>query len=284
MALIIFIVLATLVIGVSIYVLSTNSKDGVIIGDKSVDIMMDVSSDSLNSSGHYNFKKPGIFISKESFLKLKKNPNNLKSVIQMAIADGVLTIDERERIKYTAISAGFDHVKVLDEVEKHVRFLEIDSDTKLVDLHEKNRVDFERLVVHKFCKVLFKIKEWPGEKYVHGEYSDNSPTPDLLVEFIAFNKNIEFGVKYAWRQRTIKNGIEFSTYEQLNQFREYEKERKVPFFIILGLEGKGAAPERLFIVPLKVITKPFMLLIQLNKYEKKVGANFYFDYVKKQLK
>lgn len=52
----------------------------------------------------------------------------------------------------------------------------------------------------------------------------------------------------------------------------------------MGLGGKGAIPERLFIVPLKDISEPFMLLSQLEKYEKKIDANFYYDYEEEELK
>ena len=284
MTVIIIIVIAALLLGVGIYVYSTNSNDGIIVGDKSLDIRIDVKSDSSSEGKRPNIKKPGYYLRRPTFFKLRTYPTKLKAVIEMVIADGVLTVEGREEIKEIAISKGFDYVKVLDEVEKHVMFFEIDSHTKLVDLTEKNRVDFEKLVEHKFCRVLFTIKEWSKDKYIQGEYSEKSPSPDFLVEFIGFNKNIHFAVKCKWRQRSTKDGIVFSTPDQLNQFREYAKESKVPFFIVIGLEGKGATPERLFIVPLKKISKPFILLTQLKKYEKKVGANFYFDYVKKELK
>lgn len=284
MTVIILIIAGALLLSIGIYIYSTNNKESVVVTDKNEVVKVDVKSGSLSRRVRHNLKKPGYYLKKESYLKVKKNPTNLKSVIESAIAGDVLTINDREHIKQTAISKGFDFEKVLEEVEKNVRFLEIDSDTKLVDLHEKNRVDFERLIAYKFCSVLFNKKHWAGNKYVQGEYSEESSSPDLLVEFIGFGKNIEFAIKCKWRQRTNKNVLEFSTSEQLNQFRSYEKEMKVPFFIILGIGGKGGVPERLFIVPLKNISKPFISLSNLSKYEKKVEANFYFDYMKKELK
>ena len=53
----------------------------------------------------------------------------------------------------------------------------------------------------------------------------------------------------------------------------------------VGLGGRAAAPKRLFILPLQDITESFMYLSDLKKYEKKdVGANFYFDYKKVELR
>ena len=46
----------------------------------------------------------------------------------------------------------------------------------------------------------------------------------------------------------------------------------------IGRGGKGATPDKLYIVPLDDISKPFMFLGQLKKYEKNVKADFYFDY------
>lgn len=284
MTVVILILIVILLLRIGIYIYSTINNEGVISGDKSTDIKFDIKNESLSSRARQNTKKPGAYQKKQSYLKVRTNPHNLKAVVEMAIADGVLTIDGREQIKQTAISRGYDYKKVLDEVEKHVRFLEIDSDTKLVDLNEKNQLDFERLIAHKFCKVLFNIKEWAGEKYEYGEYFDNPLSLDFLIEFIGFKKSIDFAVKCKWRQRTTSHGIEFSSTEELNRYNELAKEKNVPVFIVLGLEGKGGSPERLFIVPLKKISKPSMTLKQLKKYEKKVTANFYFDYVRRELK
>ena len=46
----------------------------------------------------------------------------------------------------------------------------------------------------------------------------------------------------------------------------------------IGRGGKGATPDKLYIVPLDDISKLFMFLCQLKKYEKNVKADFYFDY------
>lgn len=284
MTVIILIIVGTLALGIGIYVYSTYKKEGVIVGDKSEDVNVDIERDSLPTHAVHSQKKTELNRMKESFLKMKTDRTNLTTVIKMAIADDVLTIAGREHIKQAAINRGIDYEVVLNEVEKHVRFLEIDTDTKLVDLYEKNRIDFETLISHKFSRVLFNIKESADKKYVEVNYSENPSLPEFLVEFIGFEKNIEFAVKCKWEQRTHKNGLEISSPEQLNLLIEYAKEKEVPVFIVLGLEGKGGEPERIFIVPLKNISKPFMLLFQLKKYEKMVGANFYFDYIRKELK
>ena len=160
----------------------------------------------------------------------------------------------------------------------------VDSESELVDLKYKNGLDFEKFIVQKFNTKLFKIKEWTGDKYVDGLYAETNQHPDLLMGFSGFKQNKEFAVECKWRQNSTKDGIPFSTNAQLNRYRDYAKKKNVPVFMALGLGGKGAIPERLFIVPLKDISEPFMLISQLEKYEKKIDANFYYDYEDEELK
>ena len=278
MEIIILIVVGVLVLGVGIYVYTANNnEDDVAVAGNSNGGRGRVNNTSVPNQTAVN-------VGNESFLKVRANNIDLQTVIDTAVADGVLTASDRGLIKQTALGKGFDYAEVFDDVERRVRFLEIDSETELVDLYKKNRHDFEKLVRHKFCRVLFNIKEWAGEKYEQGVNAEISQFPDMLVEFIGFEKNIDFAVKCKWRQTTYKSGVAFGPTEQLNRYRDYAKEKNVPVFLVIGLAGKGAAPQRLFIIPLKNIRKPFMKLVQLKKYEKKVGANFYFDFEKKELK
>lgn len=50
------------------------------------------------------------------------------------------------------------------------------------------------------------------------------------------------------------------------------------FFRVIGLGGKGAAPEKLYVVPLKDISNPFTTIGELERYEKNIEKNFFFDF------
>ncbi len=286
---IILMVIGVLILGVGIIVFSISGKQGVVTaGNNEIGENVNISKDSLPtvaviSSDLITPEKPEVKNGSNSKVEAKED-NELEKVIEMAIADGVLTTNERELIKKTAISKGVDYVKVLDDVEKRVDLLEIDSETELVNLEQKNGLNFEKFIVQKFSTKLYKIKEWAGDKYVNGVYAETTQHPDLLVEFIGYGKNIMLAVECKWRKRSVDNGIHFSTVEQLNRYRNYEKEKKRTVFMAIGLGGKGAVPTKLHIVPLKDISKPFMLFSQLNKYEKAVNKNFYFDFEEEMLK
>ena len=279
---IILMIVGALLLGVGFVVYSTGSKDKVdeVVAINEVE-KKELAVETLQTE----------VVKVEETHEIKKFPastvqpddNELEKVIEMAIADGVLTANERELIKKTAISKGVDYVEVLEDVEKRVELLEIDSETQLVNLEEKNGLEFEQFIVQKFSKKVFTLKEWAGDKYVNGVYAETTQHPDLLLEFTAYNQSKEIAVECKWRHKSVNDGIPFSTKEQLDRYRKYAKEKNIPVFMTIGLGGKGGTPKKLYIVPLEDISKPFMFLNQLRKYEKNIDANFYYDYKKEEL-
>lgn len=199
----------------------------------------------------------------------------LEKAIEMAIADGVLTDNERELIKSITIEKGLDYNVVIKDVERQLSELKIDSETELIDYVKKSGDDFEKFIVQKFDQKYYRIKEWAGDKYVNGVYADTTPQPDLLIELKY--KTVKFSVECKWRQKTYKGGIQFASKEQLKRYRNYAKHAKIPVFIAIGLGGKGDKPKHLFIVPIENLYYNFLYLNQLEKYEKKVDSDFYFD-------
>lgn len=143
---------------------------------------------------------------------------------------------------------------------------------------------FEKFIVKKFNPKLYVIKEWAGDKYVDGVYAETTQHPDLLIEFIGYNQNKQFAVECKWRQNTYRDGVSFSTKEQLDRYRKFSEEKQLTVYLAIGLGGTADSPDKLFIVPLNEIEYPFMSIGQLNKYAKKVDANFFYDYKKGELK
>ncbi|MCF6357967.1 MAG: peptide MFS transporter [Draconibacterium sp.] len=61
----------------------------------------------------------------------------------MAIADGVLTSNERKIIKQISIEKELDFNEIIKDVEKQISELKIDSETELIDYKKKKGDDFE---------------------------------------------------------------------------------------------------------------------------------------------
>lgn len=212
------------------------------------------------------------------------NGNELNKVVEMAIADGVLTSNEREIIKQIAIEKELDFNEIIKDAEKQISELKIDSETELIDYNKKKGDDFEKFVVQKFDKKYFRIKEWAGDKYVNGVYADTTPQPDIQLEFRFKQKITKFSVECKWRQNLYKNGVEFAKKKQFDRYKNFEKKQNFPVFIAIGIGGEAILPEQLYIVPLQEINNNFIHIKELKKYEKKVNSNFFFDIETKELK
>jgi hypothetical protein len=216
--------------------------------------------------------------------KVVGNGNELNKAIEMAIADGVLTSNERKIIKEITTEKNLDYNEIIKDVEKQISELKTDSETELIDYKKKKGDDFEKFVVQKFDKKYFRIKEWAGDKYVNGIYADTTPQPDILLEFSFKQKTTEFSVECKWRQNLYKNGVEFAKKDQFDRYKNFEKKQKFPVFIVIGIGGKAISPKQLYVVPLQKIDNNFIHRKELKKYEKKVNSNFFFNIETKELK
>ena len=177
-------------------------------------------------------------------------------------------------------ASGKDKVKEETEARPTAANATPIADIPKVENSYNKGLEFEKFIVKKFNTKLFIVKEWAGDKYVNGVYAETTQYPDLLMEFIGYNQNKQFAVECKWRQNSFKDGVSFSTEEQLNRYRKFSKDRQLTVYLAIGLGGKADSPEKLYIVPLEKIAKPFILINQLEKYEKKLDANFYYDYKK----
>lgn len=101
---------------------------------------------------------------------IAKPDNELEKAIEMAIADGVLSNNERKILKEIAIRKGLDYKKVIKDVEKQLAESDAESETEIIDYKKKQGDDFEKFVVQKFNKKYYRIKEWAGDKFVNGVY------------------------------------------------------------------------------------------------------------------
>ena len=209
----------------------------------------------------------------------------LNKIIEMAIADGVLTPNEQNIIEEICIKYGFDFKTVLKNINKQINELDIDKETELIDYNKRNGDDFEKFIVQKFDKKYFRIKEWAGDKFINGYYAETTKHPDFFIEFqIRKNETTQFSVECKWRQKLLKEGLSFkNNKEQLDRYKFFEEERKIPVFMAIGIGGKGSSPEQLYIVPVKDINNYFIPIGKLIKYKKNIDSNFFFVNKIKQL-
>lgn len=215
--------------------------------------------------------------------RLKVNAE-IDQLTELIIADGVLTKNERERVRKFASAKSLNYEVMMSDIEQKLKLSGIEAETELIDYSKKNGDDFEKYVVQKFNKKYFTIKEWAGDKYINGRYSETTLHPDILFEFNLKEKSDSFAVECKWRKNFYKEGIEFAKPDQLERYRKFEREKKIPVFVAIGVSGLSSNPEHLYIVPLKKITSTHLPIDFLNRYEKDRARNFYYVPEKEELR
>ena len=224
-------------------------------------------------------------ISVPTSVESEKTDKQLKNIIDMAIADGVLTNKERILIKKFAEDHKLNYDSIIQDVVKKNPNLKNDSEPTLKDKNKKTGDDFEKYIVQKFDKEHFKILEWAGDKYVGGRYAQTTLQPDLLMELRLYNKKEVFSVECKYRNDFFKNTIEFSTPEQFKRYQTYETQKNIPVFIAFGIGGNPDSPKHLYIVPLKKINSNVITRAEIVNYEKKeIEKGFFYDCKTKELK
>ena len=146
--------------------------------------------------------------------------------------------------------------------------------------------DFEKYVVQKFSKNYFSVLEWTGDKYVNGTYAKSNSHPDLAFKFKFKDVDIDFAVECKYRSDYYKNGVEWCTNHQLENYRTYARDKQRMVFIVIGIGGLPSFPEELFIIPLSGISETFLTKSFLSQYKKEnfKDSNMFFDYEAGKLK
>jgi hypothetical protein len=205
------------------------------------------------------------------------SPNELDQLIEMAIADGVLTENEKNKIRELSEKHNLNQEEQIQRAELKLQEQNIDSETELIDYAKKNGNDFEKHIIQRFNKKYFKIKNWAGDKYVKGHYAETTPQPDITFDFILREEVTKLAVECKWRKKLYKNGVEIAKEKQFDQYKQFEKTMNMPVFIAVGLGGTGIAPENVYIVPLRELRSNFITSKKLDEYKKVGEKDFYFE-------
>ncbi len=157
--------------------------------------------------------------------------------------------------------------------------------TKDNHLNSKEKGDlFEKYIVQKFDKSFFTLLEWRSDKYINGQYAISNKLPDLEVKFEVNDFYSVFAVECKYRSFDNNGFIELSKDYQFKNYKNYEKEKGIPVYFALGLNGKPTEPNELFIIPLQRLKSNLVKYDELLPFKKRVDSFFYFDRYDKNLK
>ncbi|MFM8912454.1 MAG: hypothetical protein ACKOE6_05960, partial [Flammeovirgaceae bacterium] len=140
---------------------------------------------------------------------------------------------------------------------------------------------FEEFVVNRFREKsdYFKWMDATSDKGVQGYYPESNLNPDLQYEYRVGGVAYPFGVECKFRSITT-GSIHITKDGQLERYRRFSIEKKMPVFIVLGLGGNPHQPVHLYVIPLAEV-RPIMDRSQLDAY--KAQPSFSFDVAQMRL-
>ncbi len=217
----------------------------------------------------------GYFVYGNKEEKLAKE--EIEGQIQAVIADGVFSNREKEHISQLVEKHNLDKEEVFAQIDERLSTNEDEAETEIIDQKKKKGDDFEKFIVKKFNQEYFTIKQWAGDKYVDGIYSEKTQQPDLIVEYHYKDFKQLIAIECKWRSQPKNGSIKISYDDQLKRYKEFERKEKTDVYIALGVGGKATAPDNLYLIPLKELTKPSISVNQLEQYEKSVDSHFFLN-------
>ena len=112
---------------------------------------------------------------------------------------------------------------------------------------------FEDYIADMLSDCKLRIKEWnKGTVTDNGAFGENALNPDM---FIADNDNkLEYWVECKYRSNVPSGGFQVEDY-QLKRYAEKQKATHRKVLIALGVGGRAAQPEKVYIIPVDTIMR-----------------------------
>lgn len=234
---------------------------------KMIGIVMMITGGILLIGGYFLYGNKEDALAKES----------IEEQIQAIVADGVFTERERVHIDSLADKHNLDKEELITDINTRISVSHEDAETEVINQAKKKGDDFEKFIVKKFNHKYFKIKQWAGDKYVDGIYSEKTLQPDIIVEFNHKNYSQIVAVECKYRSEVKNDNVEISYKDQLARYKQFEKEEGNDVYIALGIGGKASAPKDLYLIPLKKISSTTVSIQTLEKFKKDVNATFFLN-------
>jgi hypothetical protein len=225
-----------------------------------------------------------LYLNHHRFESTTKHQINLDHVIQTAVADGTLSNKEKALIRELAAQGGETPEQAVKKAERLLAVQNEKAETEVIDYNKKNGLDFEKFVATNFDPLYFKITKWAGDKYAGGVYSSENLDPDIQLKITLGSKSADLAVECKWRRSAYKNKVQISGPEQLQRYKKFAKDRKMPVFIALGLGGTGEQPNDLFVIPVESLHSETVNLDEIRGFKKNPERKFFYDFETQLLK
>ena len=134
---------------------------------------------------------------------------------------------------------------------------------------------FEDFVVTLFDPLYFRYKRPKAERVYAGKIAGDEPTPDFIFEFTQKDVHAQFAVKCQYYKHVAKNEVHLFPADVVRGFRQFEQEKEMDVYYILGFGGAPDDPKELFFLPAKAIEDEYVTKGELRRYSK--SGMFYYS-------
>jgi len=201
--------------------------------------------------------------------------HELNLIRQMAMADGVLSENEKALFRELLGMSEEEKEKFFEEIESELE--SVQSETEVIDWKCKNGLDFEKYVVG-LLPDDYKNLKWTGDKFADGRFDERNLQPDIMFD-IELNESHTVAIECKFRMTFYKDMLFVAKQAQLERYMEYEKENGVPVYIAVGVGGCGAHPEEMYLIPVRAIKYQFATREYLKQFAREVDKKLFY-YVK----
>jgi hypothetical protein len=105
----------------------------------------------------------------------------------------------------------------------------------------------------------------------------------LELEFSLKDIKRRFAIECKYRSKSYDGIVEFAEKRQLITYKNFEKENKIPVYILLGFGGQPSNPSELFLIPVVDLHVPYMGYSELKEFQKDLAGHFYYNLLDESL-
>ncbi len=215
-----------------------------------------------------------------------QNAEELQQLIDLAIADGQVTPNEKAQVLTKAEELN------IPKAEAENRLLQAERShlgTKEVELIDRNKEAgdlFEEFIAAKVDRNrLMDLINWQGDKNINtGIYVEATSHPDLHVKWEYGELQAEFAIECKYRSHFFHGGFELEERKYLDYHR-YSQDKDMPVFIALGIGGKPDRPMDVYLAPLSLFAKGKVTEQELHGYKMhNPNGNLFYSFYDKTLR
>ncbi|MCZ7381446.1 MAG: hypothetical protein O8C64_07765 [Candidatus Methanoperedens sp.] len=134
---------------------------------------------------------------------------------------------------------------------------------------------FENYVQDLFSPKYFSVVEKTHSPTTNQErYVESSMNPDFVFRYIPTGE--QFALECKYRTGLYNGMLRWSNPSQLQRYRDFSYNRKMPVFIVIGLGGYDNEPKEMFNIPLEEAKYPDLYPSVFNRFSRPPDKPFFW--------